>query len=382
MSQKYTIRLKEKSLQEDKRIFGLDVMRASAILMVLFSHLSFIIPMNMGIIRQLTSLFGFLGVEIFFVLSGFLIGKILYEMVVLKEAFLWIDLLRFLKRRWLRTFPNYFLVLFATILIAKTLEYPIVESWKYFFFIQNLATPMPSFFPESWSLSIEEFAYVLLPLFLWMGFKATRFKNKSLLFLWIVLGLVFIFIGTKYWYFLTTNNTTLIQWNVALKAVVLYRLDSIFIGVLFSWLYFNCLKFWKQYKLVCLGIGLLLLLLMFVGVGFFAIQIETYPFFWNVLYLPLTSLAFALFLPFASEWNRSSALIKTPITFVSKISYAIYLIHYSILFQLMHHFFNPEQYNNSQLFGYACCYLTITFLFSWILYRFYEKPFMGLRGQN
>jgi len=356
-------------------------MRASAILMVLFSHLSFIFPMNKGIIGQITSLFGFLGVEIFFVLSGFLIGKILYEMVVLKEEFLWIDLLRFLKRRWLRTFPNYFLVLLTTVFIAKMLEYPITESWKYFFFIQNFATPMPSFFPESWSLSIEEFAYVLLPLFLWLGFKWMQFKSKSLLFLWIVLGLIFIFIGTKYWYFLNSDNTTLLQWNVALKAVVLYRLDSIFIGVLFSWVYFNCLKFWKQFKIVCLGFGLLFLLLMFVGVGFFAIRIETYPFFWNVLYLPITSLAFALFLPFLSEWNKSSVLIK-PITFISKISYAIYLIHYSILFQLMHHFFNPEQYNNGQLFGYACCYLTITFLFSWILYRFYEKPLMDLRDKN
>jgi peptidoglycan/LPS O-acetylase OafA/YrhL len=274
------------------------------------------------------------------------------------------------------------LVLLTTIFIAKTLEYPVTESWKYFFFIQNFATPMPSFFPESWSLSVEEFAYILLPLFLWLGYKGFRFKNKSRLFLLIVVGLIFIFFGTKYRYFLTTSNTTLIQWNIALKAVVVYRLDSIFIGVLFSWMYFNCLEFWKQYKIVCLGVGLLLLLLMFVGVGFFAIRIETYPFFWNVMYLPVTSLAFALFLPFVSEWNRSSTLIKTPITFVSKVSYAIYLIHYSLLFQLMHHFFNPEHYNNVQLFFYACCYLILTFLFSWILYRFYEKPFMNLRDKN
>ena len=62
-----------------KRIFGLDIMRAVAILLVVFSHALWIVPEKTGIIPDLLSLSGVIGVEIFFVLSGFLIGRIVYN---------------------------------------------------------------------------------------------------------------------------------------------------------------------------------------------------------------------------------------------------------------------------------------------------------------
>ncbi len=370
------------SLNEQKRIFGLDVMRTTAILMVLFSHLFLILPINSGIIGQLAPLVGFMGVEIFFVLSGFLIGKILYTMLVIDTKWSSKDFFVFLKRRWLRTFPNYFLVLLIAIFIAIAFGYSSEQSWKYFFFIQNLNQPMLPFFPESWSLSIEEFAYILLPFSLWMVFRYLRIKNKSLLFLLVVVGLIGSFIGTKCWYYYTTSNITLIEWNIALKAVVLYRLDSIFIGVLFSWLYFEYSKWWREFKWIWLALGLLLMGLLFIGVGFLAIHIETYPFFWKVLYLPITSLALALLLPLLSEWNDEINFIGKPITRISKISYSIYLLHYSVLFQLMRYFFNPVLLTKFELLAYSVCYLILTLGISSLLYRFYEKPFMNLRHKN
>jgi peptidoglycan/LPS O-acetylase OafA/YrhL len=68
-----------------KRIFGLDLMRAVAILLVVFSHVSCIMPKAQGFIPDLMSIAGVIGVELFFVLSGFLIGRIIYRLYVSEE---------------------------------------------------------------------------------------------------------------------------------------------------------------------------------------------------------------------------------------------------------------------------------------------------------
>jgi len=72
--------------QNKNRIFGLDVMRAAAIIMVLFGHCVWIYPEGNSVFHQLMVLSGFMGVETFFVLSGFLIGKICYQLY-LKDDF-------------------------------------------------------------------------------------------------------------------------------------------------------------------------------------------------------------------------------------------------------------------------------------------------------
>ena len=98
------------------RIFGLDIMRATAILMVVFSHVLWILPIRKNLVSEVLSLSGLLGVEIFFVLSGFLIGRIIFNSFVngkftIKEvSYFWI-------RRWFRTLPNYYLIRKYNILI-------------------------------------------------------------------------------------------------------------------------------------------------------------------------------------------------------------------------------------------------------------------------
>ena len=123
------------------RVFGLDLMRAMAICMVLCSHILWIYKPNNGIISQLFALFGFLGVEFFFVLSGFLIGRILYT-IYIKEDYSIKSALYFLKRRWFRTLPNYFIILIINIIITFALGYSMPKLWMYFIFLQNA-----NFFP-------------------------------------------------------------------------------------------------------------------------------------------------------------------------------------------------------------------------------------------
>ncbi|WNM19041.1 acyltransferase family protein [Flavobacterium capsici] len=362
------------------RIFGLDLMRALAILMVLFGHCLWIYPERQDILYQSLQLFGFFGVELFFVLSGFLIGNILFKLFI-KEEFTPKTALYFLKRRWFRTLPNYYLVLLINVLVAFLVGYNIPQLWRYFFFLQNIKAPMLPFFPESWSLSVEEFAYILLPLALIILGTVIK-KGKSRVYLLAVITLIALSFLAKIDYTYATTNTTLNQWNVALKSVVIYRLDSIYIGVFASWIFNNYQQVWEKAKQISALLGMLLFLFLFFGLAYFGLLIETNPNFWNLLYLPLTSVCVALFLPLLSLWKTEATFIQKPIEFISKISYSIYLLHYSLILYLMKYFVDTISFSKTERLLFTAIYLIIVFILSTLLYRFYEKPMMDLRDKN
>lgn len=362
------------------RIFGLDLMRALAILMVLFGHCLWIYPERQDILYQSLQLFGFFGVELFFVLSGFLIGNILFKLFT-KEEFTLKTALYFLKRRWYRTLPNYYLVLLINVLVAFLVGYNIPQLWRYFFFLQNFKAPMLPFFPESWSLSIEEFAYILLPGALIILGTVIK-KVKSSVYLLAVITLIVLSFLAKINYTYATTNTTLNQWNVALKSVVIYRLDSIYIGVFASWIFCNFQDIWIKLKYVSYLLGLVLFFFLFFGLAQFGLLIESHPHFWNVLYLPLASICVALFLPILSLWKTEVPFIQKPIEFISRISYSIYLLHYSLILYLMKYFVDTTLYSKTERLLFTTIYLIIVFILSALLYRFYEKPMMDLRDKN
>lgn len=364
-----------------QRVFGLDLMRAMAISMVLCAHILWIYNPNDGIIRQLFALFGFLGVEFFFVLSGFLIGRIIYK-IFIHEDFNIKSALAFLKRRWFRTLPNYFLVLIINIIITVSLGYSIPKLGSYFVFLQNGFSKMPTFFPESWSLSVEEWAYIALPLSLLLFSVFIKPKIKNSFFLIITLLLIAVFVFLKIIYNFQTPTTNLDEWNVSLKSVMIYRLDAIFMGVLCAWISINFENYWDRFKFPFAFIGGSIMLFMYFGMGFLRILPETYPFIWNVVYLPLASFSIAFFLPFFSQLETSIPIIKKPIEFISKISYSIYLLHYSVIMQLLMHFVAKEDVSLMQLHLITAFYLAVTLIVSYIFYRFYEKPIMDLRDKN
>lgn len=368
----------EPNLKE--RIFGLDVLRATAILMVVSSHLLWIYPKSNAFIPTLFELFGFWGVELFFVLSGFLIGSILYKTFI-NENFTLNSVFHFLKRRWFRTLPNYYLVLLLNILIDFFLGFSIENTGSYFLFLQNFASKSPVFFPESWSLSIEEYTYLLLPFSLFFV-GLTKMKNKSKLFLLVIVALILVFWMNKFYYHSQHKISNLSEWNLNLKSVLIYRIDAILIGVLAACFSFNFDSIWKKSKGVFAVIGFGILFFLMFGIIPLNLTIDQNPFFWNVMYLPITSVAFAFLLPFFSNWKTFTNSILYPIELISKISYSIYLLHYSIILQLLKVFIDTSQMSTTERHFFAFIYLTITFLLSYVLYRFYEKPIMNWRDKR
>ena len=125
-----------------ERILGLDVLRGLAILLVMVAHYTNNISFWYGLTPPPAVFFtGDLGVDLFFALSGFLIGGILID--VLDRAPSWSSLWRFMLRRWLRTLPAYW-----TWLAVLALAFPPVRPIsaplpRFATMTQNLLQPMP-----------------------------------------------------------------------------------------------------------------------------------------------------------------------------------------------------------------------------------------------
>jgi peptidoglycan/LPS O-acetylase OafA/YrhL len=365
-----------------QRVFGLDLMRAIAILLVVFSHISWIIPNAKGLIPDLMSLSGVIGVEIFFVLSGFLIGRIIYK-IYIADDFGFSKVFYFWIRRWFRTLPNYYLALVLNIGIVIYLGSQLPkELWRYVFFFQNFANEIPKFFMESWSLSIEEFAYIIGPFLLYTTLFIKTKASKSKLFLITTLGVIFLFIISKIIYSLNDSSKNMIYWNSSLKPVVIYRIDAIYYGVLAAYISIVKPKLWMRFKYLSFILGMFLFLGLNVVIPIKQIFIETHTLFWNVWYLSILSIAIMLSLPVLSQLQSASKMILKPITFISIISYAIYVLHYSIILQLLKYFLPSEELPKFDTIVYIMVYLSLTLVLSYILYKFYEKPFTDLRDSK
>ena len=146
--------------QNRERQPGLDLLRALAIIVVVIYHagiMGFPLP---GRIHR----FGWIGVDLFFVLSGYLIGGQLLAPLARGRH---INLGRFFARRALRILPAYLVILAIYIFLPWWREYPeMTPWWKFLISVQNIGLHGGTAFSHAWSLAVEDQFYLLLPLIL------------------------------------------------------------------------------------------------------------------------------------------------------------------------------------------------------------------------
>src|SRR3982751_3783154 len=147
---------------------GLNLLRALAIVIVVIYHagiMGFPLPGRMH-------RFGWIGVDLFFVLSGYLIGGQLLAPLARNQQ---IDLPRFFARRALRIIPAYFAVLGIYFLLPSWREYPEISPlWKFVMSVQNLGLHGGTAFSHAWSLAVEDQFYLLLPFILLLVVRRPR----------------------------------------------------------------------------------------------------------------------------------------------------------------------------------------------------------------
>ena len=362
----------------ENRYPGLDLARSIAISLVVFSHSLWISNYYPSIISWLMRLSGTIGVEIFFVISGFLIGKIVLKLIQ-KDDFSLQDVFVFLKRRWFRTLPNYYLALLINLILWVAIYKEIPEKlFLYFFYLQNITTTSPAFFRIAWSLAVEQFCYIVGPFSLFFLIKCFPKQDKGKLFV-IMSLLVIVLLGFVRYYFNQTNVIhNLSDWNEKLRKVTIYRLDAIYYGfVAFYMLHKYTIS--DVLKSLFFNIGLVILLMLHIFIFALGINVEEFPFFFNVLFLPLNSIAICLLLPFLTTISFQSLLFTKWITLISVISYSIYLLHYTIILHLFKEFFPSDALTGLSLGLYTGIYWIVTFVFSYLLYKYFESPMTRLR---
>lgn len=346
-----------------ERHFGLDIIRAFAISIVLWQHcnvITFYLPYSVP--KAFSKLNLIDGVDLFFVLSGFLIGRILLKV----EWSNYTSILAFWKRRWWRTLPNYFLFLIINIILLFINISPGLKSHAvlyYFVFLQNLHKPVDVFFWESWSLCIEEWFYLLFPLSLFFINKFN--KNKNIIFCSSIV-LFFVFsISAKYYYIQSANH---IDVDLYLRKLAISRFDTLCFGLLIAFVDAN----FKSILLKSKWLGLLLFCSYLI---FGDIPLKNNLFIIHFLYGALACSGILIFCYSFSSSNKTLALLAQ---FVSKISYSIYLIHLPVLY--IFNYAVSKDYSKMPL-TYLFSYIFIVITFSALNFRFFENYFLKLRDE-
>jgi peptidoglycan/LPS O-acetylase OafA/YrhL len=306
-------------------------------------------------------------------------------MLVLREIekpnFSFKNIKKFLVRRWFRTLPNYYLILSINILVWYIIFNKMPEKlYQYFFFIQNVSARTSSYFYRiSWTLSVEQFSYLLAPLLLYLLILVAPAKNRSKLFLVVTLLIILVFNLSRLYFYQTETLTDLEDWNETIRKVLIYRLDAIYYGFLLYYLYKKKKNFIAKYSLELFFAGISLLLFLYIFRGIFGLTIENSQGFMVLLFLPINSLGLCLLFPQVLKIKTNNNSIRKTITTLSIISYPVYLLHYTVILQSLKVIFPSENLIGFQLWAYTFLYWGITFLLSYVLYRFYEKPMTKLR---
>jgi peptidoglycan/LPS O-acetylase OafA/YrhL len=179
-----------------RRNVQLDVLRGVAILLVMGRHLE--LPRPTGVLAPLAEAWfrvGWLGVDLFFVLSGFLIGGLLIVEVRRDHR---IDIPRFLVRRGFKLYPAY-LVFIGYLIAMPAMKaalrgddvWAVLQTqwhlyWPNLLFLQNYVGSNPA--GHTWSLAVEEHFYLLLPLLLAMLAAANRMRLLLAISIGAILG--------------------------------------------------------------------------------------------------------------------------------------------------------------------------------------------------
>ena len=338
------------------RYHFIDLLRFLAAITVSITHLTSQIKgpsLNFEIISSMA-------VEIFFIISGFVLAPQIINLVKNKSFY---NYKIFLIRRWYRTIPLYILSLLLTsIILGKLFS---IDFLKYLLFIQNLLFLSISneYFSIAWSLSVEEWFYIIFPLFLILILRNFSHDKNN----YIVIGsIVFITIIT----ICRIYFSDLEQWGSNVRRIVIFRLDAIVYGFLL-FIFIN-----KMHKNLN---NIYLLILSFIVLTIICFSVFHLNVSKNFYYLKIFSHyliamwgSILLILFFNLDKIFKSRLIYKINLFLGKISYSIYLFHLIIIYII-------GLNKNLSFFAYFIIFIIVQIGVSTLLYYFFEEPILNSR---
>jgi peptidoglycan/LPS O-acetylase OafA/YrhL len=357
------------------KLSGLDNLRAFAILYVFLFHYSILFPSPEWLYS--IAKFGWTGVDLFFVLSGYLISSQLFAGIAKNQR---ISFREFFLKRFFRIIPAYVLVVALYFLFPLLRERePLAPLWKYLTFTHNLGLDLRTqrTFSHAWSLCIEEQFYLFFPLILiaLIHFRAVK-KGAILLVFFFVAG----FCARIYaWYsFLEPvvgSDDFWAPWYKWIYYPTYSRLDGLLTGVSIAAIF----QFRPQLKMWLQRYGNFSLLAgVAVLTGAYFLCEEQMSFNASIFGFPIISFGYGLIVIGAISPGVFLYRFQSGITAnIATLSYAIYLIHKMVIHVSQEQLAKLGIPAESEWMFILCLFTSVAGAL--LLNRLIEKPFLKLR---
>ena len=343
----------------------IDGLRALAVLIVFLFHLK--IPGFNG---------GFIGVDIFFVISGYLITSIYFSEKRKNNKF---SFLNYFRKRIFRLFPSLIFVILVSLLfgyillspsdlieISKSAIYSILFLSNIYFFLDSSYWANLNeykFFIHTWSLGIEMTFYILMPFFL---FLIHRFNNKIkfLICLFTIVISIFLII------FLISKGPTIesvklfgLFYGKEVSDILFYLIPFRFFEFLFGSLIFFLpeKKFNQKIKQLFFLVGL--------GLIFYSLYLVSPDHKYQSLLITISLIGSSLIIYFKDASHINKILNNKIAIFIGLISYSLYLVHWPMI-----SYFKYILVNEISLIM-KLIILILSILISFLIYKFIEIPF-------
>jgi len=363
------------------RIHGLDTLRALAIVLVVLHHYVLFVShaSTFGWVGDI----GWVGVDLFFALSGYLIGNQIFAAMRSAQG---LSLGNFYGRRLLRTLPNYYFVLalyFLSPAWRNGLQLP--PLWEFLTFTQNVNLQPGTAFSHAWSLCIEEQFYLLLPACA-LAIALCGSRRSSLRLAWAAIAAVFVagmLVRGVLWRELVDGQAqALSHYYKYIYYSTFCRFDELLAGVALALLKNYHARLWRRltaHANLALGAGSAV-----TATACALFLSDRYSFAMTVFGYPLLALGFALLILAAlgaSSPGQASLLGRVRIPGAQQLAawaYALYLTHKQVCI-LAGASLAARGYGPDSLVTISVS-LALSVLSGWLLYRLVEMPFMALRA--
>ena len=358
------------------KLYGLDHLRALAITYVFLFHYFILSGGLPGWLPDAAS-FGWTGVDLFFVLSGFLISAQLFAQLQQGKN---ISFPQFFLKRVFRIVPAFLVTagLYFCFPFFREKE-SLPPLWKFLTFTQNLGLNLKDYgtFSHAWSLCVEEHFYLLLPLLLIVLRLTGTFKRSWwLLPVLFALGFVLrVYSYNQLYLPLSEADNSWMYWYRFIYYPTYTRLDGLLTGVAIAGIYTFRAGWWHaiaRYGNLLIIAGLAIL----AGAYFLCIDQQT--FYASVYGFPLVSLGYGCMVMGAV--SPASVLYRWQskiTTFIATLSYAIYLTHKGVI-HVTHQLLAGFAIDDNLML--IICMGTCT-LAALVLHLVVERPFMQWRNK-
>jgi peptidoglycan/LPS O-acetylase OafA/YrhL len=326
--------------------------------------------------------YGWMGVDLFFVLSGYLIGR---QVLVRFQRDGQLDLKAFYRQRAYRILPAFLAVVTVYFCFPSLREQPAIQPiWQFLTFTMNLFVDQRTghAFSSAWSLCVEEHFYLVFPL----AVLAMVPRANTRRVLAVMLGLCaagMIWRGFAWWQSAAPSAENPAVWEMDIRRymeLVYYptyaRLDGLLAGIGLAILSVHRAALWERAQRRPNLLGAL-------GAGVIAVSMWLFNdiLTWQACIVGFPVLSVGLALLVAAGAAPAGVLAKARVpgaAWIAAVSYSVYLSHKAVLSLAFRHL--PAALTHHGLLTFGCCVLAALCIAA-MLHYLVERPFLRLRDR-